>query len=152
MDLEAATIKHYLDVVFAGMKRVLDRLDDESVNVRPKDWGTNSVAGLIVHCCELAPSWFETAGLGRHGERDRDAEFATAATVVELRTRIETTLVRLGPIVDDFIDGPTAGDHELRVFLPGDDRSDAALVLHVFEELFQHLGHMEVTADAMSER
>ena len=29
-------------------------------------------------------------------------------------------------------------------------RTDGALVLHVFEELFQHLGHMEVTADAVA--
>lgn len=150
MQLEAATITHYLGVAFAGMGRVLDRLDDDSVNVRPNDWGTNSVAGLIVHCCELAPSWFETAGLGRDGERDRESEFAAMATITQLRARIEATLVRLDPVVDDFVAGPTAGDHELRVFLPGDDRSDPALVLHVFEELFQHLGHMEVTADAVS--
>lgn len=149
MDLGGASIKHYLRVAFAGMNRVLDRLDDNSVNVRPPDWGTNSVAGLIVHCCELAPSWFETAGLGRDGDRDRDGEFAATASIAELRNRIEVALVRLDPIVDDFVTGPTAGDHELRVFLPGDDRSDPALVLHVFEELFQHLGHMEVTADAV---
>jgi len=31
------------------MDRVLDRLNDESVNVQPGEWGTNSVAGLIVH-------------------------------------------------------------------------------------------------------
>jgi hypothetical protein len=150
LDLQAATIKHYLRVVFAGMDRVLDRLDDDSVNVKPGEWGTNSVAGLIVHCCELAPSWFETPGLGRHGDRDREGEFAAVASVADLRARIEATLVRLDPIVDEFAVGPTALDHELRVFLPGDDRSDAALVLHVFEELFQHLGHMEVTADALS--
>ena len=53
-------------------------------------------------------------------------------------------------LVDEFLAGPTAGEHELRVFLPGDDHSDAALVLHVFEELFQHLGHMQVTADAVA--
>lgn len=149
MEMTAATIEHYLGVAFSGMNRVLDRLDDDSVNVRPGDWGTNSVAGLIVHCCELAPSWFETAGLGRHGDRDREGEFAATATIGELQSRIEATLVRIGPIVQDFVTGPTAGDHELRVFLPGDDHSDAALVLHVFEELFQHLGHMEVTADAV---
>lgn len=71
---------------------MLDRLDDELVNSVPDGWGTNSVAGLIVHCCELAPSWFE---------------------------------------------------------MPGHDRTDGALVLHVLEELFQHLGHMEVTAEAL---
>lgn len=149
MDLTAATIKHYFGVVFAGMQRVLDRLDDDSVNVKPQPWGTNSVAGLVVHCCELAPSWFETAGLGRPGERDREGEFATVTSVADLRDRIVGARDRLDPLVDDFLAGPTALDHELRVFLPGDDRSDAALVVHVFEELFQHLGHMEVTADAV---
>jgi hypothetical protein len=33
--------------------------------------------------------------------------------------------------------------------MPGGDRTDGALALHVLEELFQHLGHMEVTADAL---
>lgn len=150
MELTAASIKHYLAVAFAGMERVLDRLDDTTVNTRPGQWGTNSVAGLVVHCCELTPSWFEVAGLGREGTRDREAEFAATATVAELRSRIASTLQSLDPIIDDFVAGPTALDHELRVFMPGDDRSDGALVIHVFEELFIHLGHMEVTADALT--
>ncbi len=36
-----------------------------------------------------------------------------------------------------------------RDFMPGTDRNDGALVLHVLEELYQHLGHMQVTADAL---
>ena len=150
MDFGAATIKHYFGVVFAGMGKVLDRLDDESVNARPEPWGTNSVAGLVTHCCALAPSWFETAGLGREGERDRESEFTTTSTIADLRSLIDETVAALEPLVDEFLAGPTALDHELRVFLPGDDHSDPALILHVFEELFQHLGHMEVTADAVA--
>jgi hypothetical protein len=149
MNLEAATITHYVNVVFAGMVEVLDRLDDDGVNVQPAGWGTNSVAGLVVHCCALSPSWFETAGLGREGHRDREAEFSATATVVELKALIAETVERLDPLVDEFLTGPTAREHKLRVFLPGDDHSDAAVVLHVFEELFQHLGHMQVTADAV---
>ncbi len=150
MDLEATTIKNYFNLAFANMDKVLDRLDDETVNVRPDGWGTNSVAGLITHCCALAPSWLETPGLGRETIRDREAEFATTATIAELRSAIEATNAKIGPLVDEFVAGPTALDHELRVFLPGDDRSDGALVLHVFEELFQHVGHMDVTADALT--
>jgi hypothetical protein len=36
-----------------------------------------------------------------------------------------------------------------RQFLHDGDTSDAAVVLHVLEELFQHLGHMELAADAL---
>jgi hypothetical protein len=149
MDLEGHTIMHYFRHAYGGMYKVLDRLDDDTVNVRPVPWGTNSVAGLVVHCCSLAPSWFETPGLGRESDRDRAAEFAAHATVAELSDLIDATLANLEPLIDEFLAGPTALDHELRAFLPGDDLSDPALVIHVFEELFQHLGHMEVTADAL---
>lgn len=149
MELSAETVCHYLSHAFDGMTTVLDRLDDETVNARPEGWGTNSVTGLIVHCCELTTSWFETPGLGRESFRNRDAEFETTATIAELRERIEHTVRRAHELADEFDAGPTATDHEFRAFLPGGDHSDAALVIHVFEELFQHLGHMEVTADAL---
>lgn len=148
--LDPNTTMHYLKHAFSGIGAVLDRVDDTTVNVKPSGWGTNTVAGLVVHCCELAPSWFEMPGLGRDSERDRDAEFRAEATVQELRVRIEQTLGRLETLVEEFAAGPTALDHDFRAFLPGGDRSDDALVLHVLEELFQHLGHMEVTADAVN--
>lgn len=150
MELLGASICVYVRHSFAGMERVLDRLDDVTVNVRPDGWGTNTVAGLIVHCCELAPSWFEMPGLGRPGERDRDAEFAAQATVAELRARISDAADRTCALVEELIAGPTVTDHPFREFMPGTDRTDGALVLHVLEELFQHLGHMEVTADAVA--
>lgn len=151
MDLSPTTIDVYLRVAFTGMDRVLDRLNDITVNQRPEGWGTNSVAGLIVHCCELAPSWFATPGLGRYSDRDRESEFTTKATVGELRERIARAADATCALATEFATSTeTAGDHPLREFLPGTDRSDGALVMHVFEELFQHLGHMEVTADAIA--
>lgn len=149
MDLTAETLSLYVRHAFAGMERVLDRLDDDTVNQRPPDWGTNTVTGLIVHCCELAPSWFAAPGLGRPSVRNRAAEFAATATVDELRARIRAAVGECDALIPEFDAGPTALDHELRAFLPGTDRSDGALAVHVLEELFQHLGHMEVTADAL---
>ncbi len=150
MQLDVSTMQLYVRHAYGGMARVLDRLDDETVNLRPPSWGTNSVAGLIVHCCELGPSWFETPGLGRDTERDREAEFVTTASVAELRARIDVATQRCDALLVELGAGPSATDHPLRAFLPGTDRTDAALALHVLEELFQHLGHMEVTADAVS--
>ncbi len=150
MELAPDTVVLYLRHAFAGMDRVLDRLDDQTVNQRPDGWGTNTVAGLVVHCCELAPSWFEMPGLGRDSDRDRDAEFAATATITELRARLADAADRSCALALEFDQGPTEGDHPFRDFMPGTDRSDGALVLHVLEELFQHLGHMEVTADALA--
>jgi hypothetical protein len=39
--------------------------------------------------------------------------------------------------------------HGGREHLLDGDESDAAAVLHVLEEIHQHLGHMELTADAL---
>lgn len=152
MELTPEATCLYLRHAFSGMDRVLDRLDDERVNQKPEGWGTNSVAGLVVHCCELAPSWFAMPGLGRDSDRDREAEFAAQATIAELRTRIADAADQACALAEEFEQGPTAGDHPFRDFMPGTDRSDGALVLHVLEELFQHLGHMEVTADAVERR
>ena len=111
MELTGETIDLYVRHVFSGMTKVLDRLDDETVNQRPEGWGTNSVAGLIVHCCELAPSWFEMPGLGRDSDRDREAEFAAEATVDELRARIADAVDRTCALVAEFVAGPTVPDH-----------------------------------------
>lgn len=150
MDFSPETIDFYLRQAYGGMHRALERLDDTTVNIRPPGWGTNSVAGLIVHCCELGPSWFEMPGLGRESVRDRDQEFQTQATVAELEERIATSLERTSALLSEFLNGPTAQDHPFRAFMPGGDQSDAALILHVVEELYQHLGHIEVTTDAAS--
>lgn len=150
MELSPDAVETYLRHAFGGMANLLDRLDDEQVNARPEPWATNSIAGLMVHCCELAPSWFATPGLGRETVRDRDAEFEATATVAELRDRIAAAVTQTCALAREFDEGPTVGDHPFREFMPGADRSDGSLVLHVLEELFQHLGHMEVTADALT--
>ena len=44
--------------------------------------------------------------------------------------------------------GGSATELPSRFLLDG-DTSDASVVLHVLEELYQHLGHIELTADAL---
>ena len=49
-------------------------------------------------------------------------------------------------------EGRVQADRTGRQFLEGGDESDGAIVLHVLEELYQHLGHMELAADALAVR
>lgn len=150
MELHPRTVDVYVQHALDGMGHALDRFDDDTVNRRPHGPGTNSAAVLVTHACAAATYWVEHIGLGRPVARDRDREFEATASVDELRALLASTAERLSTLARDLDAGPTATDHELRADLHGGDASDASLVLHVLEELYQHLGHLELTADAIS--
>ena len=151
MELRPDTVAVYARQALTGMARALDRFDDETVNRRPHGEDTNSAAGLITHASASAVFWFEHVGLDRHSERDRDSEFVAESTVAELGALLDRTAERLTVLAGELDRGSTPVDSELRAFLHGGDTSDGSLVLHALEELFQHLGHLELTADALTD-
>jgi uncharacterized damage-inducible protein DinB len=151
MELAAHTAEIYVRYAFAQMHAVLDRLDEETVNAAPFGPTTNSVAALVVHCCGVGEFWLGHVGLGRASERNRDDEFTTTATVPELHDAIETALSRISADIRSLDAGGASDTYAAgRQFLEEGDGSDAALVVHVIEELFHHTGHMDITADALT--
>jgi hypothetical protein len=150
VELSPTTATGYARLAFDQMLAVADRLGDDRVNVRPIAPHVNSVASLVVHCCGVAEYWLGHIGVGRPSSRDRDAEFTTTASVVDLHERVAACLAQMEAdvaTIDAGVDSPNAeGAQHLQV-APGDD---ASLVVHVIEELFQHLGHCEIAADAVT--
>lgn len=150
MDLDPAAATASLHIAIDQLVAVVDRVTDDELNERPHGDHTNAIGALVVHCCAVCEFWLGHVGLGRPSDRDRDAEFSTAVPRSEAlkrlaatRRQVEADLAALG-----------AGEgrpHELRGVLPADGCDDA-VVLHVVEELFQHLGHAELTADALITR
>ena len=149
MELERGTAELYMRHAYAQMLNVADRLGDDRVNDRPRGTGDNAVAALIVHCCGVTEFWIGHVALGRPSHRDRDSEFTSIATVAELHAMVDATLAQVGADLGAMDAGATQADRTGRQFLDGGDETDGAIVLHVLEELYQHLGHMEVTADAL---
>jgi uncharacterized damage-inducible protein DinB len=149
MDLERATAELYFRHAFGQMLGVADRLGDDRVNDRPLRSDTNTVAALIVHCCGVTEFWIGHVALGRPSHRDRDSEFSTSATVSELHDMVDAALARVSEDLAAIDAGRTQPDPTGRQFLEVRDRSDSAIVLHVLKELYQHLGHMEIAADAL---
>ena len=150
MELTPATATRYLRHAFSQMLDVADRVGEDKVNERPLGPHTNSVAALITHCCGVAEFWFGHVGLGRPSERDRAGEFTAVASLAELHRSVAIALRQ----IDDDLEQLEAGaDSEFaagrQFLLDGADESDASLVIHVIEELFQHLGHAELAADAL---
>ena len=152
MELERGTAELYLRNAFAQMLRVADRLGDDRVNDGPHGPDTNAVAALIVHCCAVTEFWIGHVALGRPTSRDRESEFSTTATVSELHAIVAETLAQVAEDLTAIDEGRVQADRTGRQFLEGGDESDGAIVLHVLEEIYQHLGHMELAADALAIR
>jgi hypothetical protein len=130
------------------MLEVADRLGEPLINERPLGPRTNAVASLIIHCCAVSEFWLGHVALGSPSDRDRESEFSRSATLAELHELVDGTASRA---VDQIgrLEAGEGSDAGGRQFLLGGDTSDASVVLHVIEELYQHLGHMELAADAL---
>jgi uncharacterized damage-inducible protein DinB len=152
VELERGTAELYTRHAFTQMLDVADRLGDDRVNDRPLGSDTNSVAALVIHCCAVTEFWIGHVALGRPSDRDRESEFSSTATVAELHAMVEKTLVQVARDLAAIDEGRTQPDRNGRQFLESGDESDGAIVLHVLEELYQHLGHMELAADALTIR
>ncbi|QKE84149.1 DUF664 domain-containing protein [Arthrobacter sp. NEB 688] len=126
-------------------------LGDDLVSARPEELpGSNSAFALVAHVAGVMARWGRTVNRGRPVPRDRDAEFRATGTV-------EEALALLGrarrELVEDVraatLDAPPAAP-------PADDPhaypTQGAVLLHVHEELAQHLGQLEVTRDVLLER
>ena len=65
---------------------------------------------------------------------------------------VESTLAQVAEDLAAIDEGRVQADRTGRQFLEGGDESNGAIVVHVMEELYQHLGHMELAADALAVR
>jgi uncharacterized damage-inducible protein DinB len=150
MELAPRTAERFLDHAFDQLLAVADRVPDTLLNTRPHGEGTNSIASLVVHCCGVTEYWLGHVALGEPTTRDREREFSTTATLADLHELVATTTARAAGLLDrlDTQEGEVPG----RPSLYGGDTSDAAIVLHVLEECYQHLGHAELAADALTAR
>jgi uncharacterized damage-inducible protein DinB len=149
MELTVDTAGVYVSLAFREMLETAERLGDDRVNQRPLGDTTNAVAALIIHCCEVSEFWLGHVALGRPTHRDRDSEFSQTADVATLRALVDRSRAQTMADIAS-LDAGQGCDAGGRQFLEEGDTSDAAVVLHLLEELYQHLGHMDLTVDALT--
>ena len=124
-------------------------LGDSRVNaVAPGVPGSNSAFALVSHVVGVMGRWGRTVNRGIVVPRDRDAEFTATGTVEEALALLQSGRDRLHE--DVLACDPTAAPVN-----PPTDRDGTAyatqgeVLLHVYEELAQHLGQLEVTRDVL---
>lgn len=126
---------------------VLADLDDTTANRAPTTSGTNSPYQIVTHCLGMVRQWTRQDILGHSVSRDREAEFTAAGDVAalveqahEVRRRFASDLTRMDQR------SPAPGRSGRDEFW---GTSTEGILLHVLEELSQHLGHLEITRDVL---
>lgn len=109
--------------------------------------GSNSAFALVSHVVGVMGRWGSTVNRGVVVPRDRDAELAAVGSVEEALVLLESGRARLhSDVRAAVVTEPPAN--------PPTDRDDTyatqgEVLMHVYEELAQHLGQLEVTRDVL---
>jgi hypothetical protein len=139
-----------VDEALDGMVEIVTELGDDVANRRPDLPGANSPFALLTHCLGVMEYWAGHVVAGRTIERDRPAEFRATGRVADLVDRVRSQRDRFARDVaeaDPFAP-PRGNVHGNDAALPL-GRTQGAALLHVYEELAQHRGQLEITRDVL---
>jgi hypothetical protein len=140
----------FAELALGQMTRMVGELGDDLANRRPPVAGANSPYAILTHCLGLMEYWAGATVAGRSIERDRAAEFTARGDVATLCQRAEEARMRLRNDLSGL--DPWSAPGNVRPD-PGDpvpySETKGAVLLHILEELFQHLGQMEMTRDML---
>ena len=133
-----------------GFRSALERLDESTVNASPALPDPNSPYQLVMHTVSAVDWWTSHIILGNPTDRDRPAEFTATGSLVDAIALIggcEEKLRELAALLataTDIAPGPRA-EQEL-----GPEWTVGACLIHAYEEMAQHLGHLEITVDLLT--
>ena len=140
----------YVDEALEGMIQIVEDLSDELANRHLDVPGGNAPYSVLTHCLGVMEYWAGHLVAGRRIERDRDAEFVATGSVADLVERTRAARRQLGADLAEV--EPSAPPR----WIPRTDdahlplaRTQGGALVHVFEELAQHRGQMEITRDVL---
>jgi Protein of unknown function (DUF664) len=141
---------YYVDDALEGMLTIVLDLGDETANMRLGVPGSNSPFAILTHCLGVMEFWGGYHLRGREFERDRPAEFVASGSVEDLAQRVRLARRKLASDLEGFepSDRPAGQTPEKDRGLPL-GKTKGGVLVHIYEELAQHRGQMEVTRDLL---
>jgi len=140
----------FADRALSQMVDIVETLGDDLANRRPSLEGANSAFVILTHCLGVMEYWAGATVAERPYRRDRPAEFTASGDVAALVRRAEEARRRLHEDLSSFDSGATPANvlRDLDDPVPYTEVK-GAVPLHIMEELYQHLGQMELTRDML---
>ncbi|HEX5095746.1 MAG TPA: DUF664 domain-containing protein [Acidimicrobiia bacterium] len=143
----------YVDDAIDGMVAIVTELGDDLANTAIDTPGANSPYVVLTHCLGVMEWWGGYFIAGRAIDRDRDAEFVARGSVADLarrsraaRDQLRADLVAFDP------HAPPAGTPAPEWADEPCARTQGGTALHIYRELAQHRGQMEITRDVLLTR
>ena len=140
----------YTERAVDQMADIVTGLGDDLANRRPALPGANSPYAILRHCLGVMEFWGGQVVAGRVIRRDRDAEFRASGPVAPLIAAAQGTKASFRADAAKADTGaPPRGTHH--TMGPGEleTRTQGSALLHVLEEVTQHLGQLELTRDVL---
>ena len=141
----------FIDRALDKMLQIIEELGDDLANQDPGLPNANSPYAILTHCIGVIDYWMGNLIGDRGITRDRPAEFAARGTAPEIRIRVEAVKQRLREDIV-LLDGTAETSEPLAGYNPKggpDNWTQGAALIHTYEELAQHLGHMDITKDLL---
>jgi hypothetical protein len=143
----------YADRAVDQLTGIVTSLGDDLANQRPAIAGANSPYAILRHCLGVMEYWGGYVIAGREVHRDRDAEFTASGPVADLAAAAQQAKRQFR--ADARAADPRAAPRAPHPQMRPDDlelHTQGHALLHVMEELMQHLGHAELTRDVLLDR
>jgi bifunctional pyridoxal-dependent enzyme with beta-cystathionase and maltose regulon repressor activities len=141
---------YFVERAVRGMSEIVTALGDDLCVRRPELPGANTPYGLLTHCLGVMAYWGGHLVAGREIVRDRAGEFDATGTAAELQARVDEALEQLRANVH-LLAPSSPPVHEPAAWALGPDRplTQSAALVHLYEELAQHHGQLQVLRDAL---
>jgi hypothetical protein len=140
----------FVDLALDQMLAIIGQLGDARVNRRPKLAGANSPFAILTHCLGVLEFWGGSMLADRTSTRDRQAEFVAEGSLHDL---IEQSAIARRQLASDIagfdVQAPPAQAPAPEDVATPFGRNMGGVLLHILEELFQHLGQMEISRDVL---
>jgi len=154
VDISVDAVASYVDRAVDQMTEIVTGLGDDLANRKPALPGANSPYAILRHCLGVMEFWGGEVVAGRQVIRDRPAEFRAHGPVAELAAaaRQAQSQLRADAATAEFAGPPRGGHAHLKHPDELEFTSQGHALLHVLEEVTQHLGQMELTRDMLRDR
>ena len=141
----------YVDRAVDQMTAIVTALGDDLANRKPDLPGANSPYAILRHCLGVMEFWGGEVVAGRKITRDRAAEFRARGPVAGLAAAAGAgqDRFRADAATADFAAPPRGGTGHGKHPDELEFASQGHALLHVLEEVTQHLGQLELTRDVL---
>jgi hypothetical protein len=143
--IEKDVYLRFCDEALVAMRDIVVDLGDDLANRRPDLSGANSPFAILTHCLGMCAAWACTTNLGEVVPRDRPGEFTATGAVRDLAAETDRLRGSLAQwVAASDVGAPPANPD------PRDEyATQGEVLLHVYEELAQHRGQLELTRDVL---